>query len=113
VIDPARNEHEHRIDGREIARGNPLGVPVSTSVKEKPRNEADTMHQIHPDDASSTIELRHSIIRQGVQASRHPGDLAGMREKIGLLLIAAGKRIQGRQASLASPMPNRAMQPAR
>jgi hypothetical protein len=71
------------------------------------------MHQIHPDDASSTIELRHSIIRQGVRAARHPGDLAGMREKIGHLLITAGKRIQGRQATLASPVPNRAMQPAR
>lgn len=71
------------------------------------------MHQIHPDDAPATIELRHSIIRQGVHAARHPGDLAGMREKVGHLLIAMGKRIQGRQATLANPSPNRAMQPAR
>lgn len=71
------------------------------------------MFHIHPDDARSSIQLRQSIVRDGMKAARRPGDLAAVRERIGTMLIAAGQRIQGRQASLPSRLPNRAMEPAR
>lgn len=71
------------------------------------------MFQIHPDDARSSIQLRQSIVRDGLRAARRPGDLAAMRERIGMMLIAAGQRIQGRQASMTSRLPRRAMEPAR
>ena len=70
------------------------------------------MCQIQPDDAHSSVQLRQSIVRQGMMAARRPGDLAALRERIGALLIAVGQRIQGRQASLPARMPQRAMTPA-
>lgn len=70
------------------------------------------MFQIHPDDARSSIQLRQSIVREGIMAARRPGDLSAIRERIGTLLIAAGQRIQGRQPSLPARQPRRAMTPA-
>lgn len=70
------------------------------------------MFHIHPDDAPSTIQLRQTIVRQGVLASRRPGDFAGLRERIGLFLIGMGQRIQGRQPSMPASLPRRQMTPA-
>ena len=70
------------------------------------------MFHIHPDDANSCIQLRQSIVRQGMKAARQPGDLAAMRERIGTMLIATGQRIQGQSASMPARMPQRTMKPA-
>jgi hypothetical protein len=70
------------------------------------------MFPLHPDDAHSSVQLRQSIVRQGMIAARRPGDLAALRERIGAMLIAAGQRIQGRQPSLPVRTPQRAMKPA-
>lgn len=70
------------------------------------------MFQIHPDDAHSFVQLRQSIVRDGMIAARRPGDLAALRERIGALLIATGQRLQGQQAARPSAMPRRAMTPA-
>lgn len=70
------------------------------------------MFHIHPDDAHSSVQLRQSIVRQGMIAARRPGDLAALRERIGTLLIAAGQRIQGRPASVTSRMSQRSLTPA-
>jgi hypothetical protein len=75
------------------------------------------MFDMHPHDSNELIELRQEIVRQGVLASRHPGDVAGIREVIGRLLITTGERIRGcqRQATPANtpPIPSRLMQIAR
>lgn len=71
------------------------------------------MIQIHPDDATTSIQLRQAIVRQGIAAARHPGDIAGLRERIGRLLISAGQRIQGRRAELKAPLTTRVAQLAR
>ena len=70
------------------------------------------MFQSHPDDAHSFVQLRQSIVRQGMTAARRPGDLAALRERIGTMLIAAGQRIQGRPASMPARTPQRSMRPA-
>lgn len=70
------------------------------------------MFHIHPDDARSSIQLRQSIVREGMQAARRPGDLAAVRERFGMMLISLGQRIQGRQPSLPARMPRRTMEPA-
>ena len=70
------------------------------------------MSPIHPDDARSTVQLRQAIVRQGMLAARHPGDLAGFRERIGLFLIGMGQRIQGRQPTYQAAIPRRQMRPA-
>lgn len=73
------------------------------------------MIQMHPDELHSHVDLRQDIVRQGVIASRHPGDLAGLRERIGQLLISVGERVRGHQVSVsaAAPIPGRVMQLAR
>lgn len=73
------------------------------------------MFQMHPDEIHSYVDSRQEIVQQGIIASRHPGDLAGLRELIGRILIATGERIQGRQAAArtAAPIPGRVMQLAR
>jgi hypothetical protein len=75
------------------------------------------MFDMHPHDTNGLIELRQQIVQQGVLASRHPGDLAGIRDMVGRLLISTGERIRGcqRQATPVStpPIPSRLMQLAR
>jgi hypothetical protein len=73
------------------------------------------MFQMHPDEFQSHITLRQEIVQQGINASRHPGDLAGLRAMIGRMLIAAGQRISGREltGSTAVTIPGRVMQLAR
>jgi hypothetical protein len=75
------------------------------------------MFDLHPDDATERIELRQQIVQQGVMASRHPGDLAGIRDLIGRLFISTGERIRGCQRQAAEsgtpPVPSRLMQLAR
>ena len=75
------------------------------------------MFDMHPDDANERIELRQQIVQQGVIASRHPGDVAGIRDLIGQFFISTGERIRGcqRQAAEAetTPAPSRLMQMAR
>lgn len=71
------------------------------------------MYSMHPDDATPSVQLRQSIVRQGISAARRPGDLAAMRERIGEALIALGTRLQGRRPSLPATAPRQAMRPAR
>lgn len=69
------------------------------------------MYPMHPDDATTSVQLRQSIVRQGISAARRPGDLGAIREKVGEALISLGTRLQGRRPSL--PAPRQAMRPAR
>jgi hypothetical protein len=62
------------------------------------------MFQIHPDDIDAHVHLRQEIVQQGVSASRHPGDLAGLRELIGRFLIATGEKVRGCQAQAATSL---------
>lgn len=73
------------------------------------------MIDMHPDHAPSHIALRQEIVKQGMDAARHPGDLAAIRERIGQMLIVAGERVRGGQPRTVLPaMPTRrATQPAR
>lgn len=70
------------------------------------------MFPMHPDDASTSVQLRQSIVRQGIAAARRPGDLAAVREKIGEALIVLGTRLQGRRPALQAPASRRPMRPA-
>jgi hypothetical protein len=70
------------------------------------------MIHIHPDDANISIQLRQSIVREGMLAARRPGDLAALRERIGQMLIAAGQKLQGSQPSLPAREPWRMVTPA-
>jgi hypothetical protein len=72
------------------------------------------MFQIHPADIDAYVHLRQEIVQQGINASRHPGDLAGLRDLIGRVLITAGEKIRGCQAqAAASQVPGSVMQMAR
>lgn len=72
------------------------------------------MFQIHPVDIDAHVHLRQEIVQQGVNASRHPGDFAGLRDLIGRVLITAGEKIRGCHAQAsASPLPGSVMQLAR
>lgn len=72
------------------------------------------MFQIHPDDINTHIHLRQEIVQQGIDASRHPGDLAGLRDLIGRFLITAGEKVRGCQAqATTSQVPGSIMQLAR
>lgn len=97
----------------ELRTCSPSGVPVSLSAGHLNQKET-TMFQMHPDEFESHIALRQEIVQQGIDAARHPGDLAGLRAMIGRVLIAAGERIRGRDLSTtASPIPRRVIQLAR
>ena len=59
------------------------------------------MFQIHPDDIDAHVHLRQEIVQQGINASRHPGDLAGYPDIAELFVkrgpdrrVEVGTRIQ-------------------
>lgn len=62
------------------------------------------MFDTHPDHASCRIELRQQIVKQGMEAARHPGDFAALREKIGQMLITTGERVRGRRHRTILPV---------
>lgn len=72
------------------------------------------MYNTHHD-TDYRIAMRQEIVRQGIRAARHPGDLAAIREKIGRALISAGERVRGSEPRTMLPAtpPRRMAQVAR